>query len=110
MKKTSWTRPARRSRKRFSRSLPDFRVARVTAREGRSGGKINQNKNMNNYYIYTDGGSEEIKAANIAEALRQWGEAPKWVKTADDFERWLTKCGGFGGIQENGLQIANVRQ
>lgn len=64
---------------------------------------------MNKYYIYTDGGSEKLEAKNLAEALDEWGEAPKSVKTAAQFEVWLEKRGGFGGIQENGLQIANVR-
>lgn len=64
---------------------------------------------MNKYYIYTDGGSEEIEAKNLAKALAEWGEAPKSVKTAEQFEAWLEKVGGYGGIQENGVQIANVR-
>lgn len=64
---------------------------------------------MNNYYIYTDSGSQEIHAQTLAEALAVWGEAPKAVTTAAAFESWLVQCGGYGGIQENGLQIANVR-
>ena len=64
---------------------------------------------MNKYYIYTDGGSAELEANNLAEALSEWGEAPKSVTTSEAFEEWLEKCGGYGGIQENGIQIANVR-
>ena len=64
---------------------------------------------MNKYYIYTDGGSQELEAATFAEALAEWGQSPKSVTTAEAFEAWLEKCGGFGGIQENGIQIANVR-
>jgi hypothetical protein len=64
---------------------------------------------MNKYYIYTDGGAQELEAETLAEALVEWGEAPKSVSTAEAFESWLKKCGGYGGIQENGLQIANVK-
>lgn len=64
---------------------------------------------MKKYYIYTDGGQQEIEAKNLKQALVEWGEAPKYVTTAAAFEEWLEKCGGYGGIQEDGLQIANVR-
>jgi hypothetical protein len=60
------------------------------------------------YYIYTDAGSEEIEAASLEEALTEWGEAPKWVKDPLTFEKWLNKVGGFGAIQENGVEIARV--
>jgi hypothetical protein len=60
------------------------------------------------YYIYTDSGSEEIKAASLEEALAEWGEAPKWVRDSRSFERWLNKVGGFGAIQEDGVEIARV--
>jgi hypothetical protein len=60
------------------------------------------------YYIYTDAGSEEIEAASLEEALADWGEAPKWVKDARTFEKWLEKVGGFGAIQEDGVEIARV--
>jgi hypothetical protein len=66
-------------------------------------------KTSKTYRIYTDSGSGEYESTTLAKALVKWDEAPKWVKTAEDFEKWLTKIGGFGGIQENGLQIANVR-
>jgi DNA-binding PadR family transcriptional regulator len=60
------------------------------------------------YYIYTDAGSEEIEAASLEEALAEWGEAPKWVRDGRSFERWLNKVGGFGAIQEDGVEIARV--
>lgn len=62
----------------------------------------------NKYYIYTDSGSEELEANNVEEAIQEWGEAPKWVKTVADWERWLDKIGGYGAIQENDVEIASV--
>lgn len=64
---------------------------------------------MKTYYIYTDSESATLEAPTLKAALRKWGQAPKSVKTPEDFEAWLSTSGGFGGIQENGLQIANVR-
>jgi hypothetical protein len=60
------------------------------------------------YYIYTDAGSEEIEAASIEEALTEWGEAPEWVQNAQTFEEWLKEIGGYGAIQEDGVEIARV--
>jgi hypothetical protein len=60
------------------------------------------------YYIYTDAGSEEIEAASLEEALAEWGEAPEWVKDSRTFEKWLNKVGGYGAIQEDGVEIARV--
>lgn len=65
---------------------------------------------MKKYYIYTDScGSQEIQADTLADALAEWGAVPKSVTTAEAFTGWLERCGGYGGIQEDGLQIANVR-
>jgi hypothetical protein len=63
---------------------------------------------LKKYYIWTDAESEEIKAASIEEALAEWGEAPEWVRDGRSFERWLNKVGGFGAIQEDGVEIARV--
>lgn len=64
---------------------------------------------MKSYYITTDSSSQEIEASNLAEALKEWGEAPAKVTTAEAFEAWLEKAGGYGSIQEDGVQIASVQ-
>lgn len=64
---------------------------------------------MKSYYIYTDSGSETIEAKNLAEALAEWGEAPKSVADVPTFEAWLERTGGYGAIQEDGVEIARVR-
>lgn len=63
---------------------------------------------MKNYYIYTDASSQEIEAENVEQAIAEFGECPEWVKTAEDFERWLDKVGGFGAITEDDIEIARV--
>ena len=63
---------------------------------------------MNIYDITTDSGSQTIEAENLAAALREWGEAPSKVTTAEAWEAWLGQIGGYGNIQENGVQIARV--
>ena len=63
---------------------------------------------MKKYYISTDSGSEEITAKNIHLALEEWGEAPESVDSALKFEVWLEEVGGYGVIEENGIQIARV--
>ena len=63
---------------------------------------------MNTYDITTDSGSQTIEAENLAEALREWNEAPAKVTTAEAWEAWLDKLGGYGNIQENGVIIARV--
>lgn len=57
---------------------------------------------------FRSGHSQEISARTLADALREWG-APQSVNSAEAFELWLERCGGYGGIQANGVQIANVR-
>lgn len=63
---------------------------------------------MKSYYIYTDAASQEIEAENVEQAIAEFGECPKWVKTAEDFEEWLEKVGGFGAISEDDVEIAKV--
>jgi hypothetical protein len=63
---------------------------------------------MKEYYIYTDACSEVIRARNLKQALEEWGEAPRWVRNARSFERWLNRVGGFGAIREDGVEIACV--
>ena len=63
---------------------------------------------MKEYYIYTDSGSDTIQAKTVEEAIAEWDEAPKWVKTIPQWERWLKRLGGYGAIQENGCEIARV--
>lgn len=64
---------------------------------------------MKTYHITTDSSSQEIEASNITEALKEWGEAPAKVNNASSFEAWLEKAGGYGSIQEDGVQIASVK-
>jgi hypothetical protein len=64
---------------------------------------------MKSYYIYTDSGSFAIEATGLAEALAKWGEAPKSVVDVATFEAWLERTGGYGAIQEDGVEIARVR-
>lgn len=66
-------------------------------------------ENMSTYYITTDSSSQEIEADTLAEALKEWGEAPTKVTDVDSFEEWLEKAGGYGSIQEDGVQIASVK-
>lgn len=75
----------------------------------RENGKKGGRPIMKTYHIYTDSRSCETNATTVAHAIRQCGYCPTTVNTAPDFEAWLTACGGYGGIQENGVQIANVR-
>ena len=63
---------------------------------------------MKTYDITTDSGSQTIEAETLAEALREWDEAPSKVTTAEAWEAWLEKLGGFGNIQEDGVVIALV--
>ena len=63
---------------------------------------------MKTFDITTDAGSQEIEANNLAEALKEWGEAPAKVTTAEEWEAWLEKLGGYGNIQEDGVIIARV--
>lgn len=63
---------------------------------------------MKTYDITTDSGSQTIEAETLAEALREWDEAPAKVTTVEAWETWLEKLGGFGNIQEDGVVIARV--
>jgi len=70
--------------------------------------ELKPNTNMKTYDITTDSGSQTIEAKTLAEALREWDEAPTKVTTAKAWETWLEKLGGFGNIQEDGVVIARV--
>ena len=63
---------------------------------------------MKTFDITTDAGSQTIEAETLADALREWAEAPAKVTTAEAWETWLEKLGGFGSIQEDGVIIARV--
>ena len=66
------------------------------------------NTTMKTFDIITDSGSQTIEAETLAEALREWDEAPAKVTTAEAWETWLENLGGFGNIQEDGVVIARV--
>jgi len=54
---------------------------------------------MTKFYISTDSTNEDIEAVDADIAAREFAEsedAPKWVKTVADLERWLKKVGGYG--------------
>ena len=63
---------------------------------------------MKTYDITTDSNSQTIEAETLADALREWDEAPTKVTTAEAWETWLEKIGGFGNLQEDGVVIARV--
>ena len=61
------------------------------------------------YNIVTDSGmTKGLKARNLAAAIKEWGEAPANVTTAQEWAAWLDGCGGFGHISEDGIEIARV--
>lgn len=60
------------------------------------------------YSISTDGGSyDDFEAADVSEAL-EMTDCPTSVRSAEGFERWLNRCGGYGWIEEDGVRIAEV--
>lgn len=62
---------------------------------------------MKNYYIHTDSDAMETEAPDLAAALEEFG-APAGVRSADSFEMWLTRVGGYGAITEDDVEIARV--
>lgn len=62
------------------------------------------------YYISTDDSSfaEPQEFDSLADALGEFG-APKGVRDAASFERWLEKVGGYGFIEVDDVRIAEVR-
>lgn len=61
------------------------------------------------YDIITDSGmTKGLQAPNLAAALKEWGEAPASVTTAQEWIDWLDGLGGFGRISEDGREIARV--
>ena len=62
---------------------------------------------LKEYYIYTDSDSLDTEAPDIATALEEFG-APAGVRSADSFEMWLIRVGGYGAITEDDVEIARV--
>lgn len=65
-------------------------------------------KQMHCYTITTDAVSGEVYAVSVAEAIKQWGEAPAHVTDEHEFFRWLRKTGGYGVLKEDGRVLARV--
>lgn len=63
---------------------------------------------MTAYLISTDSSLMNIEAGDLAEALREFGDCPKSVTDASQFEAWLERVGGYGFIEADGVRIAYV--
>jgi hypothetical protein len=78
--------------------------AASSRQNGRKGGR----PRLRLYRITTDSGSTEVRAASLAKALAEWGDAPASVRDASSFEAWLARVGGYGTISEDGVPVARV--
>lgn len=70
--------------------------------------EVNPEYALKTYYISTDSFSQTVHAASLSEALVEFGEVPQTVTTAEEFREWLGGMGGYGSIQENGVEIVRV--